>query len=79
MRPSVKESRKIKYALIRHILIWTFLTVFGLAWLLVVGAIFEWISYLAGWLVLCVSIFLVWCLRVSYEGAKLLDIRLDRV
>lgn len=79
MRSSVKESRKIKCALFRHVLVWTFLTVFGLAWLLVVGAIFEWISYLAGWLVLCVSIFLVWCLRISYEGAKLFCIRLDRV
>ena len=79
MRPSVKESRKIKYALFTHVLIWTFLTVFGLAWLLVVGAIFEWVSYFVGWLVLCVSIFLVWCSRISYEGAKLFFIRLDRV
>lgn len=78
VRSTVKENRKIKYVLFRHALFWTVLTVFGLTWLLVVGAIFEWVSNLIGWVVLFVSLFLVWCVRVSYEGGKIFDIRLDK-
>lgn len=79
LRSTVGESRKIKYALARHALIWTFLVVCGLAGLLVIGAIFEWVNYLAGWVVLLVSVFLIGCVKVSYEGGKVFEVRLDSV
>lgn len=77
VRPNTNENRRIKYALFRHSFIWCFWVVCGLVWLLVVGAIFEWVSYMAGFVVLSISIFLVWCTKVSYEGGKVFDITLD--
>ena len=73
------QRMRIKYALARHSLKWSFMVVGALIGTVAVGAVFEWVGNLAGNMMLVAIIFGVWAFKVTFVGHKIFDVRLEEV
>ncbi len=73
------QRKKIRYALARHMLIWSLMVVGALIGTVAVGAVFQWVGNLAGNMVLVAGFFLVWAFKVTCVGHKIFDVRLEEV
>lgn len=77
LHAAVDQRMKIIYALVRHILIWTFMVVGVLVGIVAVGAVFQWVGSLEGSIMLCVGFFGVWAFKLTFVGHKIFDVRLE--
>ena len=71
------QRMKIKYALVRHILIWSFMVVGALIGVVAVGAVFQCVGNLEGSIMLCAGFFGVWAFKLTFVGYKIFDVRLE--
>lgn len=77
MHAAFDQRVKIIYALVRHILIWSFRVVGVLVGIVAVGAVFQWVGSVEGRIMLCAGFLGGWAFKLTFVGHKIFDVRLE--